>query len=107
MLARSARLPARLPWPSYSMRDAGEGLAAFDFQTWVEPGALDPETDVLVIDYACVESNPRLLIKQVRDELVEIAPGAHLGKMLWRSGSGVDTRHTLLAFFALKSELST
>ena len=100
LLARSAKIPARLPWPRYPMRDAGDKLAAFDFETRVEPGKLDPGTDVLVIDYAPVDSNPRLVIKQVRDELVEVAPGAHLGKMLWHHG---DDRYSLAAYFALKS----
>lgn len=100
LLARSAKWPARLPWPTYPMRDAGDRLAAFDFETRVEPGKLDPETDVLVIDYAPVDSNPRLVIKQVRDELVEVVPGAHLGKMLWHHG---EDRYSLAAYFALKS----
>ena len=99
LLLRSARWPSKLLWPTYPMRHAGERLAAFDFETRVERGALDPETDVLVIDYAPVDSNPRLVIKQIRDELVEVAPGTHLGKMLWRRGDG---RHTLLAYFALR-----
>jgi hypothetical protein len=99
LLLPSARWPSKLLWPAYPMRDADEHLAAFDFQTRVERGALDPETDVLVIDYAPVDSNPRLVIKQIRDELVEVAPGTHLGKMLWRHRDG---RHTLLAYFALR-----
>ena len=100
LLARSAKWPARLPWPTYRMRDAGDRLAAFDFETRVEPGKLDPDTDVLVIDYAPVDSNPRLVIKQVRDELVEVAPGAHLGKMLWHHG---EDRYSLAAYFALRT----
>jgi hypothetical protein len=103
LLLRSARLPARLPWPTYSMGSEGDHLAAFDFTTYVEPGALDPDVDVLVIDYASVEDNPRVLIKSIRDELVEIVPGAHLGKMLWTHRGG--ERHSLLAYFALKSGL--
>jgi hypothetical protein len=99
LLLRSARWPSKLLWPAYPMRDAGERLAAFDFETRVERGALDPETDVLVIDYAPVDSNPRLVIKQIRDELVQVAPGTHLGKMLWRHRDG---RYTLLAYFALR-----
>lgn len=99
LLLRSARWPSKLLWPAYPMRDAGERLAAFDFKTRVERGALDPETDVVVIDYAPVDSNPRLVIKQIRDELVEVAPGTHLGKMLWRHRDG---RHSLLAYFALR-----
>src|SRR3989442_30476 len=100
LLRRSARLPSRLLWPRYRMRDAGRRIAAFNFETRVEPGALDTDRDVLVIDYAAVSENP-LLIKRIRDELVEIVPGAHLGKMLWRHGQG--ERHTLLAYFALKT----
>jgi hypothetical protein len=105
LLLRSARLPARLLWPLYSARDAGERLAAFDFETRVEPGALDPDRDVLVIDYAPVESNPGLIIKSIRDELVQVVPGANLGKMLWRRGDG--ERHSLLAYFALRSAVAS
>jgi hypothetical protein len=104
LLARSARWPSRLPWPTYPMTDSGAGLVAFDFNTWIEPGAVDSDRDVLVIDYASVERNPRVIIKQIRDELVEVVSGAHLGKMLWRHGDGPGARHTLLAFFALKSQ---
>lgn len=103
LLLRSARLPARLLWPLYAVRSEGERAVAFSFATRVEPGRLDPGTDVLVIDYAEVEDNPRLIIKSIRDELVEIVPGAHLGKMLWRHGDG--ERHSLLAYFALRSRL--
>ena len=58
---------------------------------------------MLVIDYAPVDSNPALIIKSIRDELVQIVPGANLGKMLWRHGDG--ERHSLLAYFALRSPL--
>ena len=101
LLLRSARWPSKLLWPRYRMRDAGRRLAAFNFETRVEPGALDTDRDVLVIDYEVVDDNPALMIKRIRDELVEIVPGAHLGKMLWRHGQG--ERHTLLAYFALKT----
>ncbi len=103
LLLRSARLPSKLLWPLYATRDAGRHLAAFDFETRVEPGALDPDREVLVIDYAPVDSNPALIIKSIRDELVQIVPGANLGKMLWRHGDG--ERHSLLAYFALRSSL--
>jgi hypothetical protein len=106
LLLRSARWPAKLLWPLYPMRDAVDRIAAFDFQTRVEPGAIDTDRDVLVIDYAPVDSNPRVIIKSIRDELVEIVPGANLGKMLWRSGSGEDASYTLLAYFALKSKIA-
>jgi hypothetical protein len=102
-LTNSARWPAKLLWPLYSTQEAPLGRSAFDFNTYVEAGRLDPSVDVLVIDYESVERNPRLLIRQIRDELVEIVPGANLGKML------VNIPGRRLPFpalyFALKSEI--
>ena len=105
LILKSARVPARLLWPRYRLREAGTALTGFDFLTRVDPSAVDDTHDVLVIDYAPVNANPALLIKRIRDELVEIVPGAHLGKMLLRTGSGSTARHHLLAYFALKSRL--
>ena len=76
-----------LLWPLYSMRDAAEGKLAFDFKTHVEAGKDDPDRQVLVIDYADIESNPRPLIRSIRDELVEIVDSVFLGKILYHSGS--------------------
>jgi hypothetical protein len=81
-LTGSARWPAKILWPLYSTQEAPEGRSAFDFNTYVEAGKLDPEVEVLVIDYESVPANPNLLIRQIRDELVQIVPGANLGKML-------------------------
>jgi hypothetical protein len=81
-LTNSARWPAKLLWPLYRTDASPLGRTAFEFETYVEPGKLDPSVDVLVIDYARVKRNPALLIRQIRDELVEIVPGANLGKML-------------------------
>jgi hypothetical protein len=100
VLASSARLPSKLLWPLYGMGDAGGNAAAFDFETGVEPGKVDPDIQVLKIDYAPVDRNPRFLIKPIRDELVEIVPGANLGKILWRSRDG---GYRLIGYFALKS----
>jgi len=99
-LVDSARLPTKLIWPSYESKEApGGGRLAFDFQTRVEPGKHDPSTEVLVIDYAPVEENPSLLIRSIRDELVELVPGANLGKILYRRKSG---EYRSLGFFALR-----
>jgi hypothetical protein len=99
-LTGETRWVAKLLWPLYGTRSGSEGeRLAFDFETRVEPGMLDPETDVLVIDYAPVDSNPRLIIKAIRDELVEVVPGANLGKILYRRGGG----YTNIGFFALRS----
>jgi hypothetical protein len=102
-LTNSARLPAKLLWPLYKTSHSPLGRTAFDFTTYVEAGKLDPSVDVLVIDYESVRSNPRLLIRQIRDELVEIVPGANLGKMLVK----VPPRRELFPalYFALKSDL--
>jgi hypothetical protein len=99
-LTSSTRYVGKLLWPMYAMREYGSNLAAFDFETRVEPGKNDTDTDVLVIDYHPIEKNPNFIIRQIRDELVEIVPGANLGKILWRSG---DDDYTLIGFFALRS----
>jgi hypothetical protein len=101
LLAGSAHWPAKLLWPRYDTKDLGDGRAAFDFETRIEPGKHDPDTDVLVIDYAPVTDNPDLLIRKIRDELVEVAAGAHLGKILYRTG---EDSYRNLGFFALRPE---
>ena len=102
-LTHSARFASKLLWPMYSTGESPLGRTAFDFTTYVEAGRLDPTVDVLVIDYESVSSNPRLLIRQIRDELVQIVPGANLGKML----VNVPRRRELLCacYFALKSDI--
>jgi hypothetical protein len=100
VLRQSARLPAKLLWPFYSTRPLGNDRTAFDFETRVESSEDDSSTEVLVIDYVVMDSNPGFLIKRIRDELVEIVPGANLGKVLWRHGDG---SYALIGFFALRS----
>jgi hypothetical protein len=99
-LTGETRWVAKLLWPLYGTQSGPDGeRLAFDFETRIEPGMLDPDTEVLVIDYAPIEGNPRLIIKSIRDELVEIVPGANLGKILYRQGSGYSN----IGFFALRS----
>jgi hypothetical protein len=99
-LAGSARWPSKLIWPRYLTRPGGGGRLAFDFETRIERGASEPAVDVLVIDYAPVERNPRLVIRSIRDELVQVVPGAHLGRILWRHADG---RYTNIGYFALRT----
>lgn len=101
-LTDSARWPAKILWPFYSTEESSRGRSAFDFKTYVEAGRLDPSVDVLVIDYAPIERNPRLLIRSIRDELVEVVPGANLGKMLVNVPARRDPIPAL--YFALKSD---
>ena len=99
-LTRSTGLVSKLLWPLYSMRDAEAGKLAFDFKTYVEAGKDDPDRQVMVIDYADVESNPRLLIRSIRDELVELVRGVYLGKILFNSG---DDKYSKIGYFALRT----
>ncbi len=92
-----ARLPLRALWPRHEPRAADGTLEVFPFRTRVEPGALDPETTVLVIDYD-FEANPSFIIRRIRDELVQIDDGFYLGKVLMRVGP----RHHAVGFFSLR-----
>jgi len=99
-MTSSSALPAKLLWALYTMKDVEGGKLAFDFTTYVEAGKDDPDRQVLVIDYANVESNPRLIIRSIRDELVEIVPGAYLGKVLFRLTRG---GYAKIGYFALRT----
>lgn len=98
-LTRSTGLVSKLLWPLYSMRDAEAGKLAFDFKTYVEAGKDDPDLQVMVIDYADVEKNPRLIIRSIRDELVELVRGVYLGKILFNSGDN----YSKIGYFALRT----
>jgi hypothetical protein len=97
-LTKSTGLVGKLLWPLYSMRDHNDGKLAFDFKTYVEPGKEDPDVNVMVIDYADIEKNPKLIIRKIRDELVELVPGVYLGKILYNTGSD----YFKLGYFALR-----
>lgn len=99
-MASSAALPSKLLWPFYKMKDAVGGKLAFDFTTYHDAGKADPDVQVMVIDYAGIEDNPVLAIRSIRDELVEIVPGAYLGKILYRMP---NDRYETVGFFALRT----
>jgi hypothetical protein len=99
-MTTNSKVVSKLLWPLYSMRDAEDGKLAFVFKTYVEAGKDDPDRQVLVIDYANVESNPRLLIRSIRDELVQIVDGVFLGKILYHTGSD---NYSKIGYFALRT----
>ena len=102
LLRPSARLPARALWPGYQPQEGPAGLlAAFRFRTYTAAGVVDPDRETLKIDYDSDE-NPRLLIRDILDELVEIVPGAYLGKVLIRRGDADAPRWQLVGYFALE-----
>jgi hypothetical protein len=97
--ARSVTLPMRLLWPAYKpVEHAGAGLLAFEFRCRVGPGALDPDVDVLKIDYD-FDANPGFVIRRILDELVQVGKGVYLGKVLFRVGG----RFHPIGFFSLEA----
>lgn len=101
-LSPSARWPAKIVWPLYATGGGPDGRSAFAFRTYVEAGAIDPDVQVLVIDYEKVPENPALLIRRMRDELVRVVPGVNLGKTLV-DVPGRDPLFPAL-YFALRSD---
>lgn len=100
LLARWTRWQLRLIWPGYrQVGTAGEALTAFSFETRTEQSALDDDLRVLAIDYGAVPDNPDLLIRRIRDELVQLVADVHLGRALYRR----DGNHTLVGYFALRT----
>src|SRR2546425_13230315 len=88
----------RLLFPGYRLPLlAPDRIEAFPFRNAVEPGELDPDVLVLKIDYD-FEANPAL-IRRILDELVQVAPGRYLGKILFRLGR----RYYLIGFFSLRA----
>ena len=98
VLARSARLPLRVLWPSYvAERELADRIEAFSFRTRAGSGELDPATDVLKIDYD-LERNPDL-VRRLLDEVVQLDRGLYLGKSLVRGRAGWRE----LGYFVLSS----
>jgi hypothetical protein len=98
LFVTSASTPTRVLF-RYELQEADGGrLAGFRFRTYVSPGTVDPDRDTLKIDYDSDE-NPGLLIRDILDELVQVVPGAYLGKVLLRRGSD---RWRLVGYFGLE-----
>jgi hypothetical protein len=84
--------------PSYRMRRAGDHWEGFDMLNRVEASVVSPSTQVLVLDYETIGTNP-WPINRVRDEAVELVPGVYLGAKLWHQDNG----YRQLAYWAAKS----
>ena len=98
VLTKTALVPMKVLWPRYRpLREYGGRVDAFRFKTTVAPGTLDPQTDVLKIDYD-FDGNPGRIIRNVLDELVQIDVELYLGKVLYR----VRSRFRRIGFFALE-----
>jgi hypothetical protein len=84
-------------FPAHPQRHLPDRIEAFPFRNRVGPGVLDPDVQVLKIDYD-FEANPGF-IRHILDELVQIAPGHYLGKVLFRVG----VRYRRIGFFSLRA----
>jgi hypothetical protein len=73
--------------------------AAFQFVSGPEPGKVRPRIPVLAIDYRPITTNPRIIIRQIRDELVEVVPKTYLGRILFRVPRGPFIN---VGYFALR-----
>jgi hypothetical protein len=88
VLEANARLPMKVLWPSYEAEVVTEErIEAFRFATRVGPGVLDPDVNVLKIDYDS-DANPGFIIRRILDELVQISDDLYLGKALYRTKKG-------------------
>lgn len=89
----------RLLWPAYrGWRPDGPGRRrGFRFRTSTGAAALDAGLHVLRLDYD-LATNPRFAVRDLMDELVQLAPGVYLGKALLRR-AGSPPR--CLAYFSL------
>jgi hypothetical protein len=101
---RRFRRVTRLFWPLYRgiRDDPPSGIRAFRFRTWLGAGVVDPDLQVLKIDYTA-GANP-FAVRRVLDELVQVAPETYVGKanLLLRGGRSAASRWRTVAFFGLR-----
>jgi hypothetical protein len=99
VLIPSAKGPMKAFWPSYEPeRELADRIEAFPFKTRIAPGEVDPEVQVLKIDYNS-DPNPNLIIRRILDELVQVDDKLYLGKILFRrQGSWLP-----IGFFSLEA----
>lgn len=92
--AGARRLLGPLIPAGQAQSNADGSIAAVPFKTWVGAGTMDPDREVLKIDYEIPENRPA--VRTILDEQVEIVPDVYLGKALMR----VHGNYRLLLFFA-------
>ena len=93
------RAAFKVVFPGYvPVVSAPDRIEAFPFRNRFGPGEIDPGVEVLKIDYD-FEANPSFLIRRILDELVQVAPGRYLGRVLLR----LNGRFRPIGFFSLRS----
>ena len=102
IFTRDSLLPAHIFWPLYRdyEDESAKRYRAFSFRTYLAPGLADPDRQVLKLDYN-ISYNPRLSIRRVLDELVQVDTSLYLGKahLKWWWG-----KWQLVAYFSLSNE---
>ena len=99
VLSPSGRPPMKVLWPKYEPeRVLADRIEVFPFRNRVAAGELDPDIQVLKIDYD-FETNPDFLIRRILDELVQIDERLYLGKILFRT----KNRWHPIGFFSLNA----
>ncbi|TSE01076.1 hypothetical protein FOS14_04815 [Skermania sp. ID1734] len=96
----SAVLMTAIAAPTYRLRRTDGRWEGFDMLNRVEASVVAPETQVLVLDYETIGTNP-WPINRIRDEAVQIVPGTYLGAKLWHQADG----YRLLAYWAARTQL--
>ncbi len=72
---------------------------ALKFKTSIKPGLDDTDRQVLNIDYD-LPDNPKLTIRPIIDELMEVDPGVYLGKIHFKWWWG---KRQMVGYFSLRS----
>jgi len=93
-----------LMMPFYRIRipDTPQTFRSFNFRTYSGPGKQDPDRQVLKLDYNLPE-NPRLNVRRVIDELVQLGDGYYLGKAHLKTWWG---SWQMVAYFSLQAASS-
>ena len=97
-LTWTSRLPMLSVMPTYRFRRRGGELLGFDFDHRLETSPVAPYGEVRSIHYDRPEYGNPLMLPNTRDELVELVPGALLGRGLLRDGQAWK----VVAFFVLR-----
>lgn len=100
IFTRDSLALAHLYWPFYRgyLSDGPQTYRAFAFRTTIAPGLADPDRRVFKIDYD-LSGNPRLSIRRILDELVQVGDGYYLGKVHLKWWWG---KWQLVAYFSLR-----
>ena len=95
----NVRIPMKVVFPKYTPEEMTRvKVEAFPFRNRIAPGAADADLETFKIDYD-FDANPDFLIRRILDEMVQIAPGRFLGKILFRYKGEFHP----IGFFALRS----